>query len=76
MVVAKTRTPVEWNSLDGQPVRVIIMLAIREANGASAHMKVLARLARRVMDPEFRSQLERETDPVRLCAILQQLFES
>ena len=76
MVVLKPRTPVAWDSLDGQPVRVMIMLAIREAGGAAAHMKVLARLARRVMDTHFRSQLEQETDPARLCGILRESFES
>jgi mannitol/fructose-specific phosphotransferase system IIA component (Ntr-type) len=54
----------------------MILLAIRDANGASAHMKVLARLARRVMDEGFRAQLEQETDPAKLCGILQQCFES
>lgn len=76
MVLLKPRSPIAWNSLDGQPVRVMIMLAIRETNGDSAHMKVLARLARQVMDPHFRSQLEQETDPAKLCAILQQSFGS
>jgi fructose-specific PTS system IIA-like component len=74
MVLLKPRSPVAWNSLDGQPVRVMILLAIRETNGAIAHMKVLARLARRVMDAEFRTQLERETDSAKLCEILQQSF--
>jgi fructose-specific PTS system IIA-like component len=76
MVLLKPRSPLAWNSLDGQPVKVVIMLAVRESNGDSTHMKVLARLARRVMDPHFRSQLEQETDPAKLCAILQQSFES
>src|SRR5262249_45278593 len=75
MVVLKPRVPVAWDSLDGQPVRVMIMLAIREASGAEAHMKVLARLARRVMDTHFRSLLEQETDPVKLCNILRESFE-
>jgi multiphosphoryl transfer protein len=76
LVLLKPRTPLAWNSLDGKPVRVMIMLAIRETNGASTHMKVLARLARRVMDQQFRAQLEEEPDPVRLCNLLQQSFKS
>ncbi len=76
MVLLKTRAPIPWNSLDGQPVRVVILLAIQETNGAMTHMKVLARLARRVMDENFRAELEQEIDPAKLCAILRQVFES
>jgi fructose-specific PTS system IIA-like component len=76
MVVLKPRVPVAWNSLDGQPVRVMIMLAMRETTGTTAHMKVLARLSRRVMDTDFRSQLEQEDDPAKLYGILQQSFET
>jgi mannitol/fructose-specific phosphotransferase system IIA component (Ntr-type) len=38
-------------------------------------MKVLARLARKVMNEEFRARLAAENDPVELCATLQRLFE-
>jgi fructose-specific PTS system IIA-like component len=76
LVLLKTRAPVAWNSLDGRPVRVIILLAIRESHGAGAHMKVLARLARKVMDDEFRAALEREDDPARLHALLQKALST
>jgi fructose-specific PTS system IIA-like component len=75
LVLLKPRRPIAWNSLDGQPVRVMILLAVRETNGSTAHMKVLARLARRVMDTQFRAQIEQENDPVKLCALLQQSCE-
>ncbi|MDR3378624.1 MAG: phosphoenolpyruvate--protein phosphotransferase [Verrucomicrobiae bacterium] len=70
MVLLKPRQPLAWNSLDGQPVRVMILLAVREANSTTVHMKVLARLARRIMDPNFREELENATDPATLCDLL------
>ena len=70
MVLLKPRHPLAWNSLDGQPVRVMILLAVREANSTTVHMKVLARLARRIMDPNFRAELENTADPATLCALL------
>lgn len=76
LVLLKPRTPVAWNSLDGQPVSVVILLAIREAQADSTHMKVLAKLARKVMSKTFRSQLEAENNPAELCAILQKSFEN
>lgn len=72
LVLLKTRASIDWNSLDGQPVRVMILLAIRESHGAAAHMKVLAQLARKVMDDDFRAALEHENSPAQLHALLQQ----
>ena len=62
LVVVKLKTPVDWNALDGKPVEVIILLALRGSDAATAHMKVLARLARKVMDETFRARLEEEND--------------
>ncbi|MGH7950366.1 MAG: phosphoenolpyruvate--protein phosphotransferase [Limisphaerales bacterium] len=76
LVLLKPREPVAWNSLDGRPVRVMLLLAIRESQGVSAHMKVLAKLARQIMDENFRAELEQENDPAKLCAILQKSFET
>ena len=72
LVLLKTRAPIDWGSLDGQPVRVMLMLAIRESHGAAAHMKVLARLARKIMDADFRAALEQETSHAQLHALLRQ----
>ena len=74
LVLIKLNSPVAWNSLDGQPVRVVLLLAIRAAQAGTAHMQVLAKLARKIMDDDFRAELERENVPVQLNAILQQVF--
>ena len=75
LVLLKLKSPAAWNSLDGQPVRVVILLAIRAAHGGgNAHMQVLAKLARKIMDEDFRAELERENDPARLCAVLEKIF--
>jgi fructose-specific PTS system IIA-like component len=76
LVLLKLRAPVAWGSLDGQPVRVVLLLAIRETDGAAEHMKVLARLARKLMHEEFRARLEREDDPAALCAFLHETIKS
>jgi fructose-specific PTS system IIA-like component len=75
LVLLKLKSPVAWNSLDGQPVRVVILLAIRAAQGGgNAHMQVLAKLARKIMDEDFRAELEQENDPIRLCAVMEKIF--
>ncbi|MGD8277650.1 MAG: phosphoenolpyruvate--protein phosphotransferase [Gemmatimonadota bacterium] len=70
LAVLRTSTPVDWNSADGEPVRFVILLAIRESDAATDHMKTIAALARRLMHDEFRDRLAGETDPADLCRIL------
>ncbi len=72
MVVLKLRQPVAWGALDEQPVRVLILLAIRETEPADTHMKVFSRLARKVMHDDFRDRLSREQSPAALSAFLRE----
>ena len=70
LVLLKFPQPVPWNSADGEPVRVMMLLVMRESDAASEHMKIISSLARQVMHEEFRVAIEREQDPAALCALL------
>ena len=70
LAVLKLTTPVEWGSLDGKPVSVLLLLVLRESDQATAHMKVLAALARHLMHEEFRDQLAGAQDAESLCEVL------
>lgn len=70
LVILRLRTPVEWNSLDHQPVGLVILMAIRAGNQAQSHMKIFSRLARKVMDEAFRERLATEPNAGTLCAFL------
>jgi multiphosphoryl transfer protein len=73
LVFVKLRKPVVWGSLDGQPVRILILMVMRE--GDSEHMKVFSRLARYIMHEDFRARLENENDNTALCAFLKGKLE-
>lgn len=68
IAVLRLAQPVEWGSLDNQPVRMAILLALPE-NAAQQHLQVFARLARKLMDENFRNQLLGAADAaaVRSC---------
>ncbi len=70
IAIARLAAPVVWGSLDGNPVDVVILLAIREKEHAQAHMKIFAKLSRLVMRDEFRDHVRAEADPDRLAAFL------
>jgi fructose-specific PTS system IIA-like component len=72
MAILKLRDPVEWGSMDGKPVQVVILLAIPARAGADLHMKVFARLARKLMHDEFRDRLRAASGPAEVQAVLRE----
>jgi len=63
IAVLRLAQPVAWGSNDGQPVRCVILLAMRESEQDGTHMKVFSKLARRLMHEEFRERMLATRDP-------------
>lgn len=59
ILIVKTKNEIEWDSLDGQPVKTIIALLIPETEAGTTHLKLLSKIARLLMRSEFKEQLER-----------------
>lgn len=57
LVVLKLVRPIDWGSNDGQPVSVVMLLTVPAGDTTGAHMKVFAKLARKLMHEEFRAEL-------------------
>jgi mannitol/fructose-specific phosphotransferase system IIA component (Ntr-type) len=55
------REPVEYDALDGEPVRLVFLLVGPEA-AAGAHIKALSRISRLVRQPELRARLLESPD--------------
>lgn len=51
-----TREPVEFDALDGEPVRLVFLL-VGPASAAGAHIKALSRISRLVRQPGLRRRL-------------------
>jgi fructose-specific phosphotransferase system IIA component len=69
--VLKLATPVDWNALDGRPVSVVILLALR--NGSDrAHLQVFADLSRCLVREEFRRTLLETHDPGQIVRYLRE----
>lgn len=63
---------VDWDSLDGEKVKLIFMIAVPEQYAGNEHLKILQLLARKLMDETFREQLL----TVRKVEDVLQLFET
>jgi fructose-specific PTS system IIA-like component len=62
LAVLKLQRPLDWGSKDGEPVRLVFLLAVPAEDPTGAHMKVFAKLARKLMHDEFRERLAGAAD--------------
>jgi fructose-specific phosphotransferase system IIA component len=55
--VLKLKRAIDWGAADHEPVRMMILIAMREQNSANSHMQVFSELARKLMNEDFRERL-------------------
>lgn len=55
--VLRLDDPINWDSVDGERVRMVVLLALRESEDAATHMQVFSTLARKLMNDDFRQHL-------------------
>ncbi|WP_438448699.1 PTS sugar transporter subunit IIA [Gorillibacterium sp. sgz5001074] len=67
---AKLEEPVNWASLDGNPVTAVFMIAVPEEAAGNDHLKILIAISRKLIDEEFRSQLMQVEKPQDLMKLL------
>ena len=73
--ILKLRRPVEWGSVDAKPVQFVILLAARESDSNGAHLRVFSKLARNLMNEDFRGRLLQAQDPEAVLSRLNEGFE-
>jgi fructose-specific phosphotransferase system IIA component len=56
LAVGIPRVPVEFDSVDGKPVSIVVLL-VSPARQTGAHIQALAQISRMMLDPEFREAL-------------------
>jgi fructose-specific PTS system IIA-like component len=72
LAVLKLDTGIDWGSMDGEPVRVVLLLTVPASDTSGAHMKVFAKLARKLMHEEFRERLMAAPDAEGIEGILRE----
>lgn len=66
---ARLEKPIDFESLDGQPVDLVFLLLAPEAAGAD-HLKALARVARMLRDPDTVEKLRATRDTKAMFTLL------
>ncbi|MBM3636558.1 MAG: PTS IIA-like nitrogen regulatory protein PtsN [Alphaproteobacteria bacterium] len=70
-VFARLEKPIDFESLDGEPVDLVFLLLAPEGAGAD-HLKALSRVARSLRDPAIAQKLRKTKDADALFALLNQ----
>jgi phosphoenolpyruvate-protein phosphotransferase len=76
LCIARLAEPVDWESKDGRPVDTVMLLIVPDAEGAEAHLRIFARLARRIMHEDFREALRACANADSLAHFLGSEFET
>ncbi|GGG02702.1 PTS sugar transporter subunit IIA [Paenibacillus abyssi] len=71
LAFAKLSEPTDWQSLDGEPVKAVFMIAVPEEAAGNDHLKILIALSRKLIDSEFREQLMAVQNASQLTALLE-----
>jgi mannitol/fructose-specific phosphotransferase system IIA component (Ntr-type) len=69
MAAGVTSAPVDFESLDGEPVRLLFLL-VAPAAAAGDHVKALSRISRLVRREDFRQRLEGARTPEEFMSLL------
>ncbi|MFC4767971.1 PTS sugar transporter subunit IIA [Effusibacillus consociatus] len=70
---AKLAKPVDWKSLDGNPVSVVFLIAVPEENVGNEHLQILVAISRKLIHEDFRNELFEATSVEDVFRILETL---
>ena len=73
LAFARLSRPVEWQSLDGNPVSIVFLIAVPEENVGNEHLQILIAISRKLMHEDFRNQLFNAQSPKEVLEILQNI---
>ena len=65
------QNPIEFAAPDGDPVSLLIFLLVPE-KATQQHLEILSSIAQLLSDPDARKHLATETNPEKVCQVLQQ----
>lgn len=57
LAFAKLSKPLDWQSLDGEPVSAVILIAVPEEAAGNEHLQILIAISRKLIDEDFRNKL-------------------
>ena len=66
VAVTRFEEGIEWDAIDGEPVKVAIALIMPDGDEANTHLQVIAQLSRKLVHQETSNTLISEVDSMKL----------
>ena len=70
IAIGRTAAPLDWPSLDDQPVHVIILFAVREEDADTTHLRLLQKVAILLASDDFIADLHRAESPEAVITLI------
>lgn len=70
IAVGRTRRPIEWESLDDNPVTLIILFSVKDIEANTMHIKLLQKVAVLLADDDFMEELHRVHTKTEMMTLL------
>lgn len=67
--------PLDWESLDGESVDMVFLIAVPEECSGNEHLKIIAALSRRLIHEEFRKKLRMSLNSYEIANLINNCLE-
>lgn len=57
IIIVKSNTAVKWETLDGEPVKTAVCLAVPKSQVGSTHIDFLSEISKLLIDDDFRNEI-------------------
>lgn len=74
LAIGRTKKGLEWETLDDEPVRCIILFAVRQVDRTSVHIKLLAQVAGALADDEVVKALLTKNNPEEIINLFKEVM--
>jgi PTS system fructose-specific IIA component len=71
LAFARLTQPIDWKSMDGNPVSVVFLIAVPEEKVGNEHLQILIAISRKLIHEKFRNQLKEAGSAQDIIDILQ-----
>ncbi len=72
MAIGIAHEPIEFDSVDGKPVKILILL-VSPANQTGPHIQALAAISKLMLNEEFRQKLEQAVSADEVNGLLNEI---
>lgn len=72
VIVVTNDMPLEWQSMDGEKIRIVIGLFIPESEAGTTHLQMLSKISRMLMNAEKKQLIKEATNKEAILSVIQE----